>query len=71
MAGGTPHKGGFGAQYRNTTHASQGDRGSQTLDFGVAGMLDRDRVRDYILYILRVLHMEGRIQGQCVLEHHR
>ena len=37
MAGGTPHKGGFGAQYRNSSHASQGDRGSHTLDFGVAG----------------------------------
>eukprot|EP01050_Picozoa_sp_SAG11_P012786 SAG11_NODE_1445_length_4891_cov_8.267738_1_plen_78_part_00 len=31
MAGGGPHRGGFGAQYFNTTHGSQGQKGSEVL----------------------------------------
>ena len=31
MAGGSPHRGGFGAQYFNTSHASQGQKGSEVL----------------------------------------
>ena len=69
MAGGTPHKGGFGAQYRNSSHARQGDRGSQTLDFGVAGRNYVD-LRQTTNIILRFRHMDSRIQGQCVLVDH-
>jgi len=38
MAGGSPKLGGFGAQYRTTTNAKQGDLGSQTLEHGVSGV---------------------------------
>ena len=31
MAGGTPKSGGYGAQYKTTPHAKQGDLGSKTL----------------------------------------
>merc|ERR1711973_211912 len=37
MAGGSPKWGHHGAQYRNSSHARQGDRGSQSLQTGVAG----------------------------------
>ena len=37
MAGGAPRWGHHGAQYRNSSHASQGDRGSLSLAPGVAG----------------------------------
>ena len=37
MAGGSPEWGHHGAQYRTSSHASQGDRGSLSLAPGVAG----------------------------------
>ena len=33
MAGGTPKSGGYGATYKTTQHAKQGDFGSQSLPF--------------------------------------
>jgi len=38
MAGGAPRWGHHGAQYRNSSHASQGDRGSQMLSQGISGL---------------------------------
>ena len=38
MAGGGPSRGGFGAQYFNTSHASQGQKGSEVLKPRLTGV---------------------------------
>ena len=37
MAGGTPKSGGYGARYKTTPHAQQGDLGSKTLPVTPSG----------------------------------
>ena len=51
MAGGAPHWGHHGAQYRNSSHAKQGDMGSKTLAQGVAGYF-KIHVHQYLYLVL-------------------